>query len=320
VDYQDYYKVLGVPKTATEKEIKTAYRKLAREFHPDVNKSKEAEARFKAVNEANEVLSHPENRKKYDELGARWPEYEAWQRAHPGEEFPGFGPQPGSQYQSARAEDLEDLFGTQAPFSDFFGNFFGGRFRGAPGGYGTPPMRGQDLALQLPITLEEALRGVTRSVEVPTPIGIRRVDIVIPPGIASGQTIRMSGQGEPGFNGGPPGDLYADVQVLPNPNFERHGSELRTNIPIPLDVALLGGEVEVPTLTGRVMLTIPPETEDGKVFRLRGQGMPLDGNPSRRGPLLVEVHVRLPRNLTKRQQELVRELTRGEEGQQRAAS
>lgn len=326
MEYQDYYKILGVPKTASEKEIKTAYRKLAREFHPDINKSKEAEAKFKSVNEAYEVLSNPENRKKYDEFGARWPEYEAWQRAHPGEEFPGFGPPPGSQYQyqNMRAEDLSDLFGTESPYSDFFSNLFGGGGfrggRGAAGGFATRPRRGQDLSVVLPVSLEDVLKGAYRPVEIPTPTGTKRIEVRIPPGIESGQTIRLAGQGEPGLNGGPPGDLYAEVEVMPHPRFERRGPDLYTNIRIPLDVALLGGEVAVPTPTGRVMLKIPPETPDGKVFRLRGQGMPISGNPTKRGDLFAEVHVELPRHLTARQRELVRELMGGETDHQRAAS
>lgn len=314
MEYQDYYKILGVPRTASEKEIKAAYRKLAREFHPDINKSKEAEEKFKRVNEAHEVLSNPENRKKYDEFGARWPEYEAWQRAHPGEPFPGFGPPPGSQqqYQNMRAEDLSDLFGAESPYSDFFSNLFaGGGFRGgrgAAGGFATRPRRGQDLSVVLPTTLKEALEGAYRPVEIPTPTGVKRIEVRIPPGIENGQTIRLAGQGEPGANGGPPGDLYAEVEIQPNDRLVRRGADLETTARMPLDVTLLGGEIAVPTLTGRVMLKIPPETPDGKVFRLRGQGMPISGNPKRRGDLLVEVHVDLPRNLTEREKELVREL------------
>ena len=327
MEYQDYYKILGVSKTASEKEIKGAYRKLAREFHPDINKSKDAEAKFKSVNEAYEVLSNPENRKKYDEFGARWPEYEAWQRAHPGEEFPGFGPPPGSQYQyqNMRAEDLSDLFGNESPYSDFFGNLFGGGGgfrggRGAAGGFTPRPRRGQDLSVVLPVSLEDVLNGAYRPVEIPAPTGVKRIEVRIPPGIESGQTIRLAGQGEPGLNGGPPGDLYAEVEVTPNPRFERQGANLETRANMPLDVALVGGEIAVPTLTGRVMLTIPSETPDGKVFRLRGQGMPIEGNPKRRGQMFAEVHVELPRNLTARQKELVRELMGGDTDQQQAAS
>ena len=320
MDYQDYYAVLGVPRTATEKDIKTAYRKLARKYHPDVNRdNKEAEEKFKGINEAYEVLSDPAKRKRYDELGANWKEYEAWQRAHPGEEPPefafgrggaGVGGQPGAggfEFRTTRPEDLNDLFGTDSPYSDFFGRFFGGARR--PRG----PMRGQDLIQPVPITLEEALRGTTRLLEVPAAGGVRRVEARIPPGVTTGTTIRLAGQGAPGENGGPPGDLYLEIEELPNPRFERRGADLHSKLRVPLATTLLGGEVEVPTLTGRVALRIPPETEDGRVFRLRGQGMPLANNPAERGNLLVETHVEIPHGLTEREKDLVRELARGRE-------
>lgn len=317
MDYQDYYAVLGVPRTASEKEIKTAFRKLARKHHPDVNPGKkEAEQQFKTINEANEVLSDPEKRKHYDEFGANWKEYEAWQRAHPGETPPkdafrrggfGFDGQPGGargfEYRASRPEDLNDLFGTEAPYSDFFGSLFGqGRTRG--------PRRGQDLVQPIPITLEEALQGTTRMVEIPSPGGVRRIEARIPPGVVTGTSIRLAGQGEPGANGGPSGDLFLDVEVLPHSRFERRGVDLHSEIRVPLTVLLLGGEVEVPTLTGRVALKIPPETEDGRVFRLRGQGMPLPTRSSERGNLLVEAHAEIPRRLSEREKELVRELAR----------
>ncbi len=322
MDYKDYYAVLGVPKTASEKEIKAAYRKLARKYHPDVNPgNKEAEERFKAANEAYEVLSDTEKRKKYDELGPRWGEYEAWQRAHPGETPPegafepgGFGGAPGgfggfgggrpggfSSFRTSRAEDLNDLFGTESPYSDFFGTFFGG---GRPRG----PRRGQDLVQPVAITLEEALRGTTRTIEIPSAGGVRRIEARIPPGVDTGTTIRLAGQGAPGENGGPPGDLFLEIEVLPNPRFERRGADLHSTFRAPLTTMLLGGEVEVPTLTGKVALKIPPETDDGRVFRLRGQGMPVSGSPNERGSLLVEVHVEVPRHLTERERTLIREL------------
>ncbi|HEY8885675.1 MAG TPA: J domain-containing protein [Chloroflexota bacterium] len=325
MDYQDYYAVLGVPKTATEKEIRTAYRKLARKYHPDLNpENKEAEQQFKVINEANEVLSNLETRKKYDELGANWREYEAWQRAHPGEEPPahgfgrsggGFAGAPGGAGQrTMRPEDLEDLFGSSSPYSDFFGQFFGGQQR--PRG----PARGRDLVEPIPISLEEALPGTTRTLDVPATTGTRRIEAKIPPGADTGTTIRLAGQGEPGANGGAAGDLYLEVQVQPNPHFERRGADLYRDLRIPLTTSLLGGEVEVPTLTGRVMLKVLPETQDGKVFRLRGQGMPHAANPGERGSLYVETHVDIPHDLTQRQKDLLREFASAGNAQQRKAS
>jgi curved DNA-binding protein len=323
LEYKDYYAVLGVSKTASEKDIKTAYRKLARQHHPDVNPgNKEAEERFKTINEAYEVLSDPEKRKKYDELGSRWGEYEAWQRAHPGETPPdgafepgGFSGAPGGfgggrggfSYRTVRPEDLNDLFGTESPYSDFFGTFFGG---GRPRG----PRRGQDLVQPVAITLEEALRGTTRLIEVPAAGGSRRIEARIPAGAETGLTIRLAGQGGTGESGAPAGDLFLEIEVLPDPRFERRGADLYTKIRVPLTTLLLGGETEVPTLTGRLALRIPPETEDGRVFRLRGQGMPVAGNATERGNLLAEAHAEIPRQLTDREKNLIRELAaaRGE--------
>jgi curved DNA-binding protein len=317
LDFQDYYALLGVPRTASEKELKSAYRKLARKYHPDVNPGKkDAEESFKAINEAYEVLSDPEKRKLYDELGAHWKEYEAWQQAHPGEKPPpaeafrrgGFGTAgaPGGggfSYRTTRPEDLRDLFGSEEPYSDFFGSLFG---RGAPRG----PRRGQDLVQPVPISLEEALRGTTRLLEVPGPDGPRRIEAKIPAGADTGTMVRLAGQGEPGANGGPAGDLYLEVEVQSDPRFERRGADLYSKIRIPLTTALLGGEAEVPTLTGRVALKIPPETEDGRVFRLRGQGLPMSGNATERGSLFAEAHVEIPRQLSDKERELIRELAR----------
>jgi curved DNA-binding protein len=280
--------------------------------------NKESEVKFKAVNEANEVLSDPAKRKLYDELGSNWKEYENWQRAHPGEEPPpasaftqprggfGTGARPGAggfEYRTMREEDLGDLFGTSSPYSDFFSTFFGGG-----GMRGRGPLRGQDLVQPIPITLAEALNGTTRTIEIPAAGGVRRIEARIPPGSTTGTSIRLAGQGEPGVNGGPPGDLYLEVEVLPDPRFERRGSDLYEKIKVPLTTALLGGEVKVPTLTGQVALKLPPETDDGRVFRLRGQGLPLPNNPTQRGDLFVEVHVDVPRNLSEREKQLVRQL------------
>ena len=316
MDFQDYYAVLGVPRTASSKEITSAYRKLARQYHPDLNKSnKEAEAKFKAANEANEVLSDPAKRKLYDELGENWKEYENWQRAHPGETPPpasAFGRKSasaasppgsgGSEHRTMRQEDLNDLFGSASPFSEFFSTHFGG------GAQTTGPRRGQDLVQPVQISLEEAHSGATRTLELRTTSGTRRIEAKIPAGATTGLAIRLAGQGEPGANGGPAGDLYLEIEVLAHPGFELRGTDLYENVRVPLTTALLGGDVEVPTLTGRVVLTLPPETEDGRVFRLRGQGMTHPADPKQRGNLFAEVHLDIPRDLSEREKALVREL------------
>jgi curved DNA-binding protein len=303
--FQDYYEVLGVSRTASEKEIKAAFRKLARKLHPDVNPGdKESEEKFKRVSEAYEVLGDPEKRRKYDELGEHWQEYEAWERAgKPGgqDPFAGFrggGAGTGGQqfeYRTVSPDDLEDLFGSSSPFSGFFNDMFGSQ----------PPQttrrarhrRGSDVEGETEITLEEAYKGTSRTIELSGPQGTRRVQVSIPPGITDGARVRAAGQGEAGSGGGAAGDLFIRVKVRPDPMFTREGDNVRVRVPVPLDVALLGGTVQVPTPRGRpVELTVPPETQNGAKLRLRGLGMPKKGGGH--GDLLAEVDVRLPIPLT----------------------
>jgi curved DNA-binding protein len=329
--YQDYYETLGVPRTATPKEIKAAFRRLARKHHPDVNPGDAAaEARFKEINEANEVLSDPEKRKKYDTYGPQWEQYEQWERAgRPG--APPFGQgagrpfgggggagQPEVEYRTVSPEDLEDLFGEGEPFSDFFHDMFGrgGRGPGAPGGTARPPRprRGADLEAETDVTLEEVCAGTTRTLEIEQTDGSRRrVQVRIPPGVADGARVRAAGQGSPGRNGGPAGDLHIRVHVLPHPVVRREGDDAHVRVPVPLDVALLGGEVEVPTLKGtRVRLRIPEGTQNGARLRLRGQGLPRlrgEGN----GDLIAEVDVRLPVPPSPEWQALAEALRQGRE-------
>jgi curved DNA-binding protein len=332
MEYQDYYAILGVPRDASEKEIRSTYRKLARQYHPDLNPGdKDAEERFKQVAEAYEVLSDPEKRRRYDELGPRWREYEQWQAAQQAAgrspDFQDFarGQGPGGaryEYRTVSEDDLEDLFGNSAPFSDFFESMFRGGMGGVSGagvsrGRGAPrPRAGGDLETPIDVTLAEAYRGTTRQFTLRLPDGQeRRLEATIPPGVADGSRIRLAGQGNPGRAGGPAGDLYLVVTVRPDSRFERDGDDLRTKISVPLTVVLLGGTARVPTPDGRSLeLRIPPGTQDGRVFRLRGQGMPRLGDPNRRGDLYAEVHVRLPERLTDRQRELIEEFARLEVG------
>jgi len=311
VDYKDYYKILGVSKNTTEKEIRRAYRKLARQYHPDVNPdNKEAEEKFKEINEANEVLSDPEKRKKYDELSDYYQQYGHW----PGATGPaGAGAGGGGQYQyrTMNEEDLRDLFGDQSPFSDFFETFFGPGF--SPGvGTGTRTARrgrqrataGRDVEYPVEVTLAEAYKGATRIFELTEPDGsTRRLEVKIPPGVDDGSRIRIAGQGEQGTAGR--GDLYLVVQMLPHPQFTREGTTLRTKIDVPLAVAVLGGEAQVPTPDGRrLMLRIPAGTANNKAFRLRGQGMPHLRHPDDRGDLYAEISVILPTHLNEEQRRL----------------
>jgi curved DNA-binding protein len=297
MEYKDYYKILGVAKTASEKEIKAAFRKLARKHHPDVNAgNKEAEARFKEVNEAYEVLGDKEKRKRYDELGSNW---EAFSRGPQGP-----GGRAGWPGGGVRI-DFEDLGGAGG-FSDFFRTFFGGA--GGFGGFGGveeaagPP---SDAEGEVELTLGEVLRGTTREVSLGG--SRRRVEVKIPPGVKEGSRVRVAGEGGKGSSGRR-GDLYLRVRVAPDPTFERRGDDLQTTVRVPLTAAVLGGEAQVPSLEGPVGIRIPAGTPAGQVFRLRGHGLPRLGARGERGDLLATLAVELPRTLTARQRELFEEL------------
>jgi curved DNA-binding protein len=306
MEYKDYYKILGVDKKAGQKEIKKAYRRLAREHHPDVNPGdKAAEERFKEINEAYEVLGDSTKRQKYDELGASW---QQWQRT--GRDPRGFdwsqwfsGGQPGGGRVHVEYRDLGDLFGEGGGFSDFFRSIFGGTGGSA---YSQRPRsrRGQSLEYPVEVTLEEAFHGTKRVLQMDS----RRIEVVIPPGVDSGSRVRMSGQGEPGLGGGQAGDLYLRISVLPHRTLRREGDDLSCEIPVSLYAAILGGEVAVPTLKGEVMLKIPPETQSGRRFRLKGLGMPRLKNPKALGDLYAEVKVVLPQKLSSKEKELFAEL------------
>ncbi len=332
MEYKDYYSTLGVEKDADQDEIRRAFRRLARQHHPDVNPDDpDAAGRFKEINEAYEVLYDPEKREKYDRLGANWERYER-AGAQPG----GFdwgqwttgAPGGGAQRVHVRhgtPEDLQDLFGGESPFSDFFTQIFGGTGGGgmgtAPGGaprsgaprtgakpggfqYRVRPQQGRDLKQEVEISLREAYEGTTRVLQR----NGRRLEVKIPAGARTGTRVRVAGEGAPGAAGGETGDLYLHVKVRPDPRFERQADDLRVRAPVDLYTAVLGGEQEVPTVTGTVMLTIPPGTQNGQVFRLRGQGMPELRNPQELGDLYAEVHVRLPTDLSPRERELFEEL------------
>jgi DnaJ-class molecular chaperone len=317
MEYKDYYKILGVPKTATAKDIKAAYRKLARKYHPDVNKGDaKAEARFKEINEANEVLSDPDKRQRYDTLGSDWASYRP---------PPGTG-RPGSAGGGRVVFEDDDLGG----FSEFFRTIFGGGgggFGGArasggpaggPGGGGFEdifgrarqqrPARGADVEGTVDLTLEDVLRGTTRTVSIDDESGTpRKIEVKIPPGVADGTRVRAAGEGA--GSSGSRGDLYLRVRVLPHPTFERAAADLKATVTVPLTTAVLGGETMVPTLDGPIGIKIPPGSRPGRVFRLRGHGLPrLEGGG--RGDLLAALGVELPDELAPRERELFEELKR----------
>ena len=317
MQFQDYYNVLGVTKTATDDEIKRAYRKLARKHHPDLNPGdKAAEAKFKEINEANEVLGDPEKRRKYDELGANWRAYEQQGGPGPGP-GPGWHSAGGGQYRTVTPEEMQEILGGDS-FSDFFHTFFGGG--GAPGaatGRRARPAqskRGHDVEALADLTLEEAFRGTTRRVSLTRGGKDHTVEVRIPAGIKDGARVRAAGEGATGQPGGTAGDLYLTVRVLPHSRFERRGQDLHTHIDVPVTTAVLGGEVTVPTLSGSTLrLKIPELTANGRVFRLRGHGMPTVGAADSRGDLYATADVQIPATLSpdeRKHYEALRDLIR----------
>ena len=305
MDFKDYYATLGVSKSASQKDIKQAYRKLARKHHPDVNPGdKAAESRFKELNEAYEVLGDPEKRRKYDELGANWRMYEQAQQGQPGGAASPFGGSwsvntggPGG-YRTMTEEEMREMFGEEDPFSDFFHTFFGGASpRGRQGR--TRAQKGRDVEQGLELSLEEAFQGALRRLAIKTDGHARTVDVRIPPGVGDGSRVRIAGEGEHGTGGAPSGDLYLRVQLKPHPRFERRGRDLYTKVAVPVTTTVLGGEAQVATIDGRSLrLKIPPMTQSGQVFRLKGHGMPKVGQAEDRGDLYATVDVQLPTQLS----------------------
>jgi len=315
VKFRDYYEVLGVPRTATQEEIQRSYRKLARKYHPDVNKAKDAEDKFKEINEAYEVLKDPEKRQKYDQLGPNW---------KAGQEF---RPPPGwdvhFDFGPGGAGQSEFQWGGTGGFSDFFEALFGGQrfgdaYRASGGRPGQGPVwaqAGSDQEAILKISLEKAFRGVTESITLQmqsvTPEGQLSVqeknyEVKIPAGILSGKKIRLTGQGGPGAGGGPRGDLYLKVEIDPHPVYRVNGRDLTMDLPVAPWEAVLGAEVRLMTLSGEITLKVPPATQSGQKLRLRGKGMPNPkGDP---GDLYALVSIVVPKELSGQERELFEKL------------
>jgi molecular chaperone DnaJ len=323
---KNFYDVLGIKKDATEKDIKQAYRRLARKHHPDVNPGdKSAEAKFKEINAAYEILSDPDKRKKYDKYGDKWQyadQFEQASRQPP--QYRQYSSGDGSSYNFG-----DDSGGMDSILEELFG---GGRGRGSS--RRSQARRGQDLESQVEVTLEEAYNGTSRQINLqgqepcqacqgsgqiqnfPCSVcrgagvvaSMNRLEVKIPAGVTTGSRVRVSGKGQPGYGNAASGDLYLNITVSPHLTFERQGDDLNTTISVPLTVAVLGGEIQVPTLKGKLALKIPPETQNGRVFRLSGQGMPHLGNATR-GDLLAKVNVLLPTRLSEKEKELFRQLS-----------
>ncbi len=308
VQFRDYYETLGVSKTATEDEIKSAFRKLARKYHPDVAKDKKAaEEKFKQINEAYEVLSDPEKRNKYDQLGANWNQPGGFQPP------PQWGGQPGGGSYQWGGDGVEFEFGGTG-FSDFFEAFFGGgRGRSAFGGFGgreATAERGADVEADILVTLEEALHGSKRAVSLRRGRSnkVENYQVKIPRGVHEGQRIRLAGQGEAGARGGKSGDLFLRVRLAKHPDFSVEGSDLIHEVKIAPWQATLGTELKVPTLEGSGRLKIPPGTQGGQRFRLREQGLP--SISGKRGDLYVVVQINIPKKLSEREREIWSQLAK----------
>ncbi|HVM72843.1 MAG TPA: DnaJ C-terminal domain-containing protein [Anaerolineales bacterium] len=302
MEYKDYYQTLGVARTASANEIKTAYRKLAMQYHPDRNPGdKQAEERFKEINEAYQVLSDAQKRARYDQLGASYSQWQ--QQGTPGNfDWGQWTAQQGSGYQQV---DINDLFG-DSTFSDFFRSIFGGMGEAQAVRSRT---RGRAPAVQqaqpVTISLREAYTGTTRTLQV----GRRRMEVKIPAGASTGTKIRVANAG-PAGEAGSPSDLYLVLEVAEDPAFERDGNDLHTQITIDVFKAMLGGEVEVHTLSGKVILTIPVGTQPEQVFRLAGRGMPQLKSPGVKGDLFVLVKVQIPKELNAQQKSLLEQASK----------
>lgn len=299
MEYIDYYKVLGVGRNATTEEIRKAYRKIARKYHPDLNPDdKEAEKKFKQANEAHAVLSDPEKRKKYDQYGKDWEHAEAFEQAR--RQQGGRGGRSGAYAQAER-------FGRADDFSEFFRSMFGDDI--GFGGFGgsrrrTMSFRGEDYRAELQLRLRDVYKDRAQVLTV----NGKKIRLTIPAGVEDGQAIRIKGQGGPGRNAGEKGDLYLTFRIEEDDVFQRIGSDLYATAPMSLYTAVLGGKLEAPTLDGKATITIPPESENGKKIRLKGKGMPVYKKKGQYGDLYITLQVQLPRKLSEEERRLFRQL------------
>jgi curved DNA-binding protein len=297
MDFKDYYKILGVEKNASAEEIKKAYRKLALKYHPDKNpNNKAAEEKFKEINEANEVLSDPEKKKKYDALGKNWNQYQQQGAAEGNFDW--------SKWSSGQGQrgsfHSEESFGDESDFSSFFESIFGGGFNRRT----TSKIKGQDYRAEITLSLEDAYHGKLSRIEV----NGKTLEMKLKPGIKNGQVLRIKEKGGPGINSGPKGDIYLTLIIPPHPHFERREDDLYCDAPVELYTAILGGKQLVITLKGSIRIDIPASTDNGKVLRLKGLGMPKFGKPNEFGDLYAKVQIMLPKNLTEKEIILFKEL------------
>lgn len=304
MEFIDYYKILEVDKSASEAEIKKAYRKLARKYHPDLNPNDaNAKKKFQQINEANEVLSDPEKRKKYDKYGKDWQHGEAYEQARQQQQWQSAGGGGGQQYQGGGQAGGFD-FGGEGDFSEFFESMFGGGGASFGGGGRRGRFRGQDLNAELHLDLKDVYHTEKRTLTV----NGKNIRLTIPAGVENGQTIRIKGHGGPGQNDGPAGDLYITFHLTNTTQFRRDGSNLYVTYPLDLYTALLGGEETVDTFDGKVKLKVPPETQSGTKIKLKGKGFPVYRSEGQFGDLYITWEVKVPTGLSEKEKELFRQL------------
>jgi curved DNA-binding protein len=298
--YKDYYKVLGVGETATPEEIKKAYRKLAFKHHPD--KSKGDEEKFKDINEANEALSDPEKRKKYDQFGADWKHYKEAGAQPGGFDWSKYASGRGARAGRMRPDEFDTMFAGEGA-GDLFEMLFGQR-SGQGRGRRSAALKGEDLEAETTLSLEEAYHGTTRLLQLDG----QTIRVTIKPGATDQQVLRVAGKGGAGLHGGPNGDLYLTIRIAPHPKFQRKGNDLLCDFPVELYTAVLGGKAQVKTLKGTVKVDIPKETPNGTALRLRGLGMPIYGKKNEFGNLFAKIVIQMPQQLSEQEIDLFRKL------------